>query len=79
MSLDSDSAYILKAKKFAGPLFQSKKFAEKVHKSGHHFWAIWGNFGSFLGIFGHFIENFADNLRKIQIFSGPIGAMGARF
>ena len=34
--------YILKAKKFAEPLFQSKKIAEKVHKSGRHFWAIWG-------------------------------------
>ena len=32
--------YILKAKKFAEPLFQSKKIAEKVRKSGRHFWAI---------------------------------------
>ena len=36
------NSYILKAKKFAEPLFQSKKFAEKVRKSGRHFWAIWG-------------------------------------
>ena len=35
-------ASILKAKKFAEPLFQSKKFAEKVRKSGCQFWAIWG-------------------------------------
>ena len=39
------NSYILKAKKFAEPLFQSKKIAEKVHKSGRHFWAILGNFG----------------------------------
>ena len=35
-------SYILKAKKFAEPLFQQKKIAEKVRKSGRHFWAIWG-------------------------------------
>ena len=35
-------SYILKAKKFAEPLFQEKKFAEKVRKSGRHIWAIWG-------------------------------------
>ena len=46
--------YILKAKKFAEPLFQSKKIAEKVRKSGRHFWAIWGNFGPFWVIFGPF-------------------------
>ena len=44
--------YILKAKKFAEPLFQSKKIAEKVRKSGRHFWAIWGNCGPFWVIFG---------------------------
>ena len=32
--LPKTEAYILKAKKFAEPLFQSKKFAEKVRKSG---------------------------------------------
>ena len=47
-------AYILKAKKFAKPPFQSKKIAEKLRKSGRHFWVIWGNFGSFLGHFGLF-------------------------
>ena len=47
-------AYILKAKKFAEPPFQSKKIAEKVRKFGRHFWGIWGNFGSFLGHFGSF-------------------------
>ena len=30
----SQAAYILKAKKFVEPPFQSKKIAEKVHKSG---------------------------------------------
>ena len=47
-------AYILKAKKFAEPSFQSKKIAEKVRKSGRHFCAIWGNFGPFWVIFGPF-------------------------
>ena len=47
-------SYILKAKKFAEPLFQSKEIAEKVRKSGRHFWAIWGNFGPFLDHFGSF-------------------------
>ena len=46
--------YILKAKKFAEPPFQLKKIAEKVCKSGRHFWAILGNFGSFLGNFRSF-------------------------
>ena len=47
------AAYILKAKKFAEPPFQSKKIAEKVGKSGRHFWVIWGNFGPFWIILGH--------------------------
>ena len=51
-TITNEQAYILKAKKFAEPLFQSKKFAEKVRKSGRHFWAIWGNFGLFWVIFG---------------------------
>ena len=42
-------AYILKAKKFA---FSVKKIAEKVCKSRHHFWAIWGNLGPFWVNFG---------------------------
>ena len=45
-------SHILKAKKIAEPPFQSKKIAEKVRKSGRHFWAIWGNFGPFWVIFG---------------------------
>ena len=40
-------AYILEAKKFAKPPFQSKKIAEKLRKSGRHCWAIWGNFEPF--------------------------------
>ena len=43
--------YILKAKKFAEPPFQSKK---NSGKSAGYFWAILGHFGSFLGHFGHF-------------------------
>ena len=54
-------AYILKAKKFAEPPFQSKKIAEKVWVLfgpfwvilGHS-WAIWGHLGSYLGHFGPF-------------------------
>ena len=40
--------YILKAKKFAEPLFQSKNIAKKVFKSGRLIWATLGHFGSFL-------------------------------
>ena len=32
--------------------FGQKKIAEKVRKSGRHFWAIWGNCGPFWVIFG---------------------------
>ena len=44
LSLVVCDSYILKAKKFAGLPFQSKKIAEKVRKFGRHFWAILGNF-----------------------------------
>ena len=47
-------AYILKAKKFAEPLFQSKKIEEKVRESRHHFFAIsaidFGPFGNHIHI-----------------------------
>ena len=46
-SLPGSKPYILKAKKFAEPPFQLKKIADKVRKSGRHFWAILGNFGPF--------------------------------
>ena len=39
-NIERASSDILKVKKFVEPLFQSKKFAEKVRKSGRHFWAI---------------------------------------
>ena len=52
--LPKTEAYILKAKKFAEPLFQSKKFAEKVRKSGRHFWAILGHFWATLDHFESF-------------------------
>ena len=59
--------YILKAKKFAETLFQSTKFAEKVRKSGRHFWGncgpfwvILGNFWPFLGHFVAFLKKFAE-------------------
>ena len=47
-------AYILKAKKFAELPFQSKKIAEKVRKSGCHFWAILGHFEAIFDHFGSF-------------------------
>ena len=31
-----------KSEKVCGPAFSVKKIAEKVRKSGRHFWAIWG-------------------------------------
>ena len=56
-TITNEQAYILKAKKFAEPLFQSKKFAEKCVNPGvifgsfevilGHFWAILDYFGSF--------------------------------
>ena len=74
--------YILKAKKFAEPLFQSKKIAEKVRKSGRHFWAIWGNCGPFWVIFGplwiilgHFVA-FLDKFAESSIFFA--GSLGSR-
>ena len=79
--------YILKAKKFAEPFFQSKKFMEKVRKSGRHFWAIWGNCGPFwvivgqlwitLGhsraVWGH-LGSYLGHFGKIQKKIGPLGA-----
>ena len=46
--------YILKAKKFAEPPFQSKKIAEKVRVIFGPFWVILVHFGPFLVILGHF-------------------------
>ena len=43
--------YILKAKKFAEPPFQSK---QNCGKSAGHFWAIWGHLGSFFDNLGPF-------------------------
>ena len=40
-----------KCKKVCGTTFSVKKYCGK---SAGHFWAILGNFGSFLGHFGHF-------------------------
>ena len=35
-----------KSEKVCGTAFsEEEKIAEKVRKSGRHFWAIWGNFG----------------------------------
>ena len=44
-----------KSEKVCGRAFSvKKKIAEKVRKSGRHFWAIWGYFGSFWVLFGPF-------------------------
>ena len=78
---DDDDAYILKAKKFAEPLFQSKKIAEKVRKSGRHFWAIWGNFGPFWVIFGPFwiilghSRVILGHFRPFWVIFGPLWAI----
>ena len=68
---DNDTGtYILKAKKFAEPAFQSKKVAGK---SAGHFWAILGHSRAILGLFGHVWAtawHFWTNLRRVQIFLG---------
>ena len=46
--------YILKAKKFAEPPFQSKNIVEKVRVIFGPFWVILGHSWAILGIFGPF-------------------------
>ena len=87
-------AYILKAKKFAEPPFQSKKNCGLF--LGHFgsfwvilgpFWAFLGHFGSYLGHFGSFLAIFARSqqkkLRKIsgnfKFFCGPVRVAGSAF
>ena len=64
--------YILKAKKFAEPPFQSKKFRVIFGP----FWVIlgpfWAIFGPFRGIFGQICGEF-------KFFCGPIGVAGLTF
>ena len=60
----SGEAYILKAKKFAEPPFQSKKMRKKCINPGvifGPFGVILGHFGSFLGHFGSFLDKFAES------------------
>ena len=64
--------YILKAKKFAEPPFQSNKIAEKVWVILGHSWVI---FGHFWAISWHFWTN----LRKVKNFCGPVGVAGLAF
>ena len=79
-------AYILKAKKFAEPPFQSKKIAEKVRVLfgplwvilGHS-WATLGHFGSFLAIFGPFRGIFGQICGKFNLFCGSVGVAGLAF
>ena len=71
-------SYILKAKKFAEPPFQSQKIAEKVQVIFGHFRSFLDDFGPFgailghiwatLGHFGPFLGQVVENLRKVQNF-----------
>ena len=64
-----------KSEKVCGTAFSLKKIAEKVRKSGRHIWAIWGNFGPFLGHFVAYLDKFAES----SIFCGPVGVLGLAF
>ena len=57
-------SYILKAKKFAEPPFQSNKIAEKIRVIFGPFWVI---LGPFRGIFGQLC-------RKFKFFAAPLGS-----
>ena len=70
--------YILKAKKFVEPPFQLKKIAEKVRKSGCHFWAILGNFGPFWVFLGYF-GPFWVILGPFGVIFGPLWAILGNF
>ena len=80
--MNYNDTYILKAKKFVEPLFQSKKIAGKVRKSGRHFWAIWGNFGPFWITLRHFwaiLGHIWDILGPFWPFLGHIVAFLDKF
>ena len=70
--------YILKAKKFAKPPFQSNFFAEIVRKYGHHFWVVWGNFGPFWIILGH-SRVIVGHLGPFWVIFGPLWAILIHF
>ena len=74
-------AYILKAKKFAKPPFQSKKLRKNCVNPGvivgpfgvilSHFGSLFGHFGSYLGHFRSFLGNFVtfvDKFAESSIF-----------
>ena len=85
MTIRMTDAYILKAKKFAEPPFQSKK---NCGKSAGHFWAIldhswailgyiWatlGHFGSFLAIFGPVCGILGQICGKFYFFAASLGS-----
>ena len=78
--------YILKAKKFAEPPFQSKKIAKIRWAILGHSWAIlglfgsyMGHFGSFLAIFGPFCGIFGQICGKFNFFCGPVRVAGSAF
>ena len=61
--------HTFKSEKVCGTAFSvEKKIAEKVRKSGRHFWAIWGNFGPFGVIFGPFLGHFGSFLGHFVAF-----------
>ena len=64
-----------KSEKVCGTAFSVKKIAEKVRKSGRHFWAIWGNFGPFWVIFGPFWII----LGHSRVILGHLGSFGVIF
>ena len=67
-SYHDDDAYILKAKKFAEPPFQSKNIAEKVRVIFGPFWVILGPFWAFLGHFGSYLCHFGSFLGHFVAF-----------
>ena len=86
LGLLSTLSYILKAKKFAEPPFQSKNIAEKVRVIFGPFWVIFGHSWAILGhicaTLGHFWAiswHFWKKLRKSSIFCGPVGVAGLAF
>ena len=69
------TSYILKAKKFAEPPFQSKKIVEKVRVIFGPFWAFLGHFGHFWAILGHICAT----LGHFGSFLGHLGSFWVIF
>ena len=78
---DNDTGtYILKAKKFAEPAFQSKKkLREKVRVIFGPFWVILGPFWAFLGHFGSYLCHFGSFWVIFGPFRGIFGQICGKF